>query len=160
MVSKASDDFPEPDSPVNTTKRSRGMSRSIFLRLCSRAPRIAMMRRSSAPLRAEDAPSVLARWRVALAALSNRSFIQVSARRKFILTRSGRPPIGAPRSADARRHSAGTSRFRCLNEHSENGAPLPSRGLLLSRQNQVFGEPRQPGEGERYGFGPPYQLNR
>src|SRR5580698_984432 len=40
MVSKASDDFPEPESPVITTRRSRGISRLIFLRLCSRAPRI------------------------------------------------------------------------------------------------------------------------
>src|SRR5260221_11988797 len=39
MVSKASDDLPEPDSPVITTRLSRGMSTSMFLRLCSRAPR-------------------------------------------------------------------------------------------------------------------------
>src|SRR5208337_521469 len=38
MVSKASDDLPEPESPVITTSRSRGISRSMFLRLCSRAP--------------------------------------------------------------------------------------------------------------------------
>src|ERR1700674_5484061 len=38
MVSKASEDFPEPESPVITTSRSRGISRSMFLRLCSRAP--------------------------------------------------------------------------------------------------------------------------
>src|SRR5262249_21479983 len=44
MVSKASEDFPDPDSPVNTTSRSRGISRSMFLRLCSRAPRIAITR--------------------------------------------------------------------------------------------------------------------
>src|SRR5438270_13425179 len=40
MVSKASDDFPEPDSPVKTTSLSRGMERVTFLRLCSRAPRM------------------------------------------------------------------------------------------------------------------------
>src|ERR1700730_9895159 len=47
MVSKASDDLPEPDSPVITTRLSRGMSTSMFLRLCSRAPRtrICCMRR-------------------------------------------------------------------------------------------------------------------
>src|SRR5712692_1745023 len=38
MVSKASDDFPEPDSPVKTTSLSRGMVRSMSFRLCSRAP--------------------------------------------------------------------------------------------------------------------------
>src|SRR5437899_6067554 len=40
MVSKASGDFPEPDTPVITTSWSRGISRSMFLRLCSRAPRM------------------------------------------------------------------------------------------------------------------------
>src|SRR5215470_765347 len=44
MVSKASDDLPEPESPVNTTSWSRGISTSISLRLCSRAPRIAITR--------------------------------------------------------------------------------------------------------------------
>src|SRR5438045_762094 len=42
MVSKASEDFPEPERPVITTSRSRGISTSTFLRLCSRAPRTAM----------------------------------------------------------------------------------------------------------------------
>src|SRR5580700_11080777 len=45
MVSKASEDLPEPDSPVNTTSLSRGISRSTFLRLCSRAPRIVIARK-------------------------------------------------------------------------------------------------------------------
>ena len=40
MVSKAKDDFPEPEIPVMTTSFSRGISRSIFLRLWTRAPRI------------------------------------------------------------------------------------------------------------------------
>src|SRR3954471_1482967 len=39
MVPKASDDFPEPDTPVNTASTSRGTSTSTPLRLCSRAPR-------------------------------------------------------------------------------------------------------------------------
>src|SRR5215211_7468041 len=39
MVSKASDDFPDPEMPVKTMSWSRGSSRSTFLRLCSRAPR-------------------------------------------------------------------------------------------------------------------------
>src|SRR4029077_14859138 len=38
MVSNASDDFPDPDSPVITTILSRGIFTSTFLRLCSRAP--------------------------------------------------------------------------------------------------------------------------
>src|SRR5215469_11509594 len=44
MVSKASEDLPEPDRPVRTTSLSRGISRSTFLRLCSRAPRIEITR--------------------------------------------------------------------------------------------------------------------
>lgn len=42
MVSKASEDLPEPERPVMTTSLSRGMSRSMPLRLCSRAPRTRM----------------------------------------------------------------------------------------------------------------------
>src|SRR6266498_4953419 len=46
MVSKASEDLPDPDSPVKTIRALRGRSRLTFLRLCSRAPR--MTRRSMA----------------------------------------------------------------------------------------------------------------
>src|SRR6266567_4686990 len=38
MVSKASEDFPEPLKPVITVKVLRGISTSIFFRLCWRAP--------------------------------------------------------------------------------------------------------------------------
>src|SRR4051794_34956626 len=38
MVSKASDDLPDPDSPVMTTSASRGSATVMSLRLCSRAP--------------------------------------------------------------------------------------------------------------------------
>src|SRR3989344_3558222 len=38
MVSNAKDDFPLPESPVNTTILLRGISTVIFLRLCVRAP--------------------------------------------------------------------------------------------------------------------------
>src|SRR5450759_2503932 len=40
MVSKASDDLPDPESPVKTTSLSRGIDSVTFLRLCSRAPRM------------------------------------------------------------------------------------------------------------------------
>src|SRR5579872_2185949 len=42
MVSKASEDFPDPESPVKTTSRSLGISRWTSFRLCSRAPRTTM----------------------------------------------------------------------------------------------------------------------
>src|SRR5579863_7976675 len=38
MVSKASEDLPEPLNPVITVKVFRGISTSIFFRLCCRAP--------------------------------------------------------------------------------------------------------------------------
>src|SRR5712691_4122960 len=40
IVSKASEDLPDPDKPVNTTSLSRGIDSVTFFRLCSRAPRI------------------------------------------------------------------------------------------------------------------------
>src|SRR5208283_1404768 len=42
MVSKASDDLPEPLNPVITTNLSRGMERLRFFKLCWRAPPILM----------------------------------------------------------------------------------------------------------------------
>src|SRR3989338_8810989 len=38
IVSKASDDFPEPESPVITVSLFRGIDTLTFLRLCMRAP--------------------------------------------------------------------------------------------------------------------------
>src|SRR5690348_15723455 len=40
MVSNASEDLPEPERPVMTVSRSRGIVTSTFFRLCSRAPRM------------------------------------------------------------------------------------------------------------------------
>src|SRR4029077_7163755 len=39
MVSKAREDFPDPDSPVITVRVLRGISMLMFFRLCWRAPR-------------------------------------------------------------------------------------------------------------------------
>jgi len=38
IVSKASDDLPDPDNPVITTSFSLGISRETFFKLCSLAP--------------------------------------------------------------------------------------------------------------------------
>src|SRR5262245_14040385 len=87
MVSKASDDLPEPDSPVNTTSLSRGISTSMFLRLCSRAPRMAITRASG-------------RLRLFL---SNRSFIglfwivQILGKANSGLANLGEPPARGSR---------------------------------------------------------------
>src|SRR5688572_23466906 len=40
MVSKTSDDLPDPDTPVTTVSWLWGMSTEMFLRLWTRAPRI------------------------------------------------------------------------------------------------------------------------
>ena len=40
MVLNANEDLPDPDTPVKTTNLFFGMSKSISLRLFSRAPRI------------------------------------------------------------------------------------------------------------------------
>src|SRR3954462_4928000 len=42
IVSNASEDLPEPETPVITTNLFRGTTTSMFLRLCSRAPRMTM----------------------------------------------------------------------------------------------------------------------
>ena len=41
-VEGEADDLPDPDRPVMTVRLSRGISTSIPLRLCSRAPRTVM----------------------------------------------------------------------------------------------------------------------
>jgi hypothetical protein len=43
MVSKASEDFPEPLNPVITTSLLRGIESVMFFRLCSRAPLIMIL---------------------------------------------------------------------------------------------------------------------
>src|SRR6185312_15452913 len=43
MVSKASEDLPEPETPVTTVMALCGTSKSMFLRLCTRAPRTTML---------------------------------------------------------------------------------------------------------------------
>src|ERR1022692_4406944 len=43
MVSKASEDFPDPDTPVTTVRELWGISKSMFLRLWTRAPRTTML---------------------------------------------------------------------------------------------------------------------
>src|SRR3954467_191691 len=47
MVSKASDDFPDPLTPVVMMRAPTGRDTSIFLRLCVRAPRMTISARSA-----------------------------------------------------------------------------------------------------------------
>src|SRR5687767_7454609 len=48
MVSNARLDLPEPESPVTTTRLSRGISSEMFFRLCTRAPWTAIVVRAAA----------------------------------------------------------------------------------------------------------------
>src|SRR5688500_12501324 len=48
MVSNARLDLPEPERPVTTMSRSRGISSEMFLRLCTRAPCTAIVVRAEA----------------------------------------------------------------------------------------------------------------
>src|SRR6185312_7877108 len=60
MVSKASEDFPEPLRPVMTTSLSRGIWSVRSLRLCSRAPPILMnslLTSSNFPIQTIEKPS-------------------------------------------------------------------------------------------------------
>src|SRR5438552_4850090 len=43
MVSNASEDFPDPETPVTTVRALWGISKSMFLRLWTRAPRTTML---------------------------------------------------------------------------------------------------------------------
>ena len=57
IVSKAREDLPDPERPVNTIKEFRGRSKETFLRLCSRAPRIT--NRSSLNSQPQSSPLTL-----------------------------------------------------------------------------------------------------
>src|SRR5450759_2031016 len=57
MVSKASDDLPDPLNPVITVSVLRGISTSMFFRLCCRAP-CTVMRSSMMDGWSEDAPTL------------------------------------------------------------------------------------------------------
>src|SRR6266568_2912183 len=76
MVSKASEDFPDPDRPVKTTSLSRGIDSVTFLRLCSRAPRIVIW---SVGIRTFRYSFSLVTANVALAVATSRSSFPVTA---------------------------------------------------------------------------------
>src|SRR3989338_9821206 len=85
MVSKAKLDLPEPDKPVITTSLLRGMLSEIFLRLCTRAPRITMLPAGAAqerlPLPAAESEDCLAFGAVfSIRALSSLEYINCLAK--------------------------------------------------------------------------------
>src|SRR4051794_21691261 len=126
MVSKASEDLPEPDRPVMTTSESRGRTTLTSLRLCSRAPETTMefcrddIRLPSSLRRAPDGKI---EHRFDLPATSVRcaawsAGIRPAGRRR---ARAGRGPPGAAqlreRPGDERRHA---------------GLQLDERGVCLT----------------------------
>src|SRR5947208_16134156 len=134
MVSKASEDLPEPERPVNTTRRSRGISRSMFLRLCSRAPRMAITR----------APSVDTCRRL----WSKRSFMRsVGAR--------GRDHICEAKAVTSARARSPALRARTpMGERSKNGGHSPVReGARPRFQTAVDNVARSPNVPLRPGAG-------
>src|SRR6516165_9600307 len=88
MVSKARLDLPEPESPVTTMRRSRGISSEMFLRLCTRAPCTAIVVRAEGLGVPRPPPLVgpgpegaaLVRFRLAAALDAIGWFLQVSER--------------------------------------------------------------------------------
>src|SRR5690348_8134444 len=62
MVSKAKDDFPEPETPVTTVRVLWGISKSTFFRLWTRAPRTTML---SFDIRKRPSPAALRKVREA-----------------------------------------------------------------------------------------------
>src|SRR5712675_2032189 len=112
MVSKASDDLPEPERPVNTTSLSRGISTSMFLRLCSRAPRIVIARIAEAFC-----------WRFALNTSSISAFPGAQTARRI------QAHIAGNSAADANGVTL---------EHSKNGRRFPV--LAANHQRIVFRE--------------------
>src|SRR3984893_3949178 len=108
MVSKASEDLPEPDSPVNTASLSRGISTSMFFRLFSRAPLMII------------APWLEALcWRFALITSSISAFPGAAASRTFKARPAAKPGIG---------------RQWVSSEHRKNGNRIP----VLCANHQRF----------------------
>src|SRR5688500_48303 len=98
MVSNASEDLPEPDKPVNTASLSRGISTSMFFRLCSRAPRIVIAR----------VPEPALVWRFALSTSSISAFPGAWRRATLGAHGQGRPRPGADgRKLERRKNGAG-----------------------------------------------------
>src|SRR5215470_1390686 len=85
MVSKASEDLPEPETPVTTVTRSWGMARDTFFRLFCRAP-------STRSHRGCAIRYVLLRWKV---------YPRREARGNRAIARARRPP---PSSLDRGGH--------------------------------------------------------
>src|SRR5579864_2628886 len=57
MVSKASEDLPDPETPVTTVMALCGISKSMFLRLWTRAPRTTILSLEISDIRIQKRPS-------------------------------------------------------------------------------------------------------
>src|SRR6266540_4010609 len=137
MVSKASEDLPEPERPVKTASLSRGISTSMFLRLCSRAPRMVIARD------AEPAGG----WRFALSTSSISAFPDASETRHVGRALPGEDRDQAP-MIESRNIERTRSDFQCrvriINRLFE---------LALFWRQQSAGQPREP-----HSKTPPFQV--
>src|SRR5712692_2503411 len=110
-VSKAREDFPEPETPVMTVTRSWGMAREMFFRLFCLAPSIRSQR--GCAIR-----SVLLRWKVYLSMPPPGNPMRLTALGQFgqwhwgkLRARSTQPsPRAAPSARTATRERAGSPR--------------------------------------------------
>src|SRR5258705_10166978 len=134
MVSKASDDLPEPDSPVKTTSLSRGISRSMFLRLCSRAPRIVIARVLE--------PAVC--WRFALITSSISAFPGAWPQLAF---RRAPPELRIGRRWVSSEHRKNARRFPVLPASHQRFV-----GVVAARGYEMAGINKRPAQGRPFSF--------
>src|SRR5215210_7291265 len=122
MVSKARLDFPDPDSPVRTIRRSRGSSRPMSLRLCSRAPRMTILSATAGPAYRERQGA------------NTCSTVALGAGGRWP-SRGPRPRVPAPGGRPRRRRTVVTALAREVSLSGSGGVPqLPLEVLDLVPQ--------------------------
>src|SRR6185437_14273672 len=131
MVSKASELFPEPDTPLTTVSLPCGISQDMFFRLWVRAPRITMASfkgkgtRQNSAIR-NPAHSVRARAQTAI-------FHYRSADKR---ARAG--------SAFARGHGAAPKSARNASKSGAHGHTAPTTGSARIERHQAEAQARSP----------------
>src|SRR5882762_592959 len=152
MVSKAREDLPDPESPVNTMSASRGSSRCTSFRLCSLAPRMTRWLAADSAFDGDMGPIVpqvrpLLRGRIAEREFSRRGWGHAPDRAgaprggAALRRRPRRPalrPSGGPGGPQARAHGVG----RSLAGAVRPGAVLRLRSLRQARDGADGGAGR------------------
>ena len=165
MVSKASEDFPDPDKPVKTTRESRGRVMSTFRKLCSRAPRTIRWSVTSTMLGAgSDSPAFCAARTTARGSVHERAAAGtvslgvggVRRRRPHLSPPADhlRRGVGAGRGGDRRPGAAGSGQQATSPPPRPVGslADLPDLGVAGRDDHHTVRNPRvtrAPGTGPR-----------